>query len=677
MSECCGEGFNVVKTRTVLIGVIKSKSHSLFTTPLHSDDNIVSYKALAQRAGVSRGYSVKAGIWETHSPIGQLAGAATSITAPGDLGPLRSPIRSTAFRTITPGKPNIPVNLPGSVKPNAVRNRTYRCPEGYQFGGRFTDNRLSTCGAQLFDIPSALGLAIGVARRLARGARAATSQANVTPIAGGTGGESVIQSRKPVIPRVSIANPKLATQEASKLVSALGGVEAPTVRMVRRDGFVLEPVVSAQVLRAIPDNRDMEGAHYLMSVQSVDQLGGQELGLLSNTGVTKLSYVLPGGSSLSLEKKRPLTVGERRKLGRTVNTASNVSVQDNPVARLQEVVNQTGDGIGYTESFVNISNPNEMVSKPGKKPVIKWVDVAFGKGKKATSVSETRSGNDVSSEIGKKISNVDDAISHLNKNGSIAEIDPLILQQVLAEAAIIKSQKLDAKRTFITLPNGDKYTVYSQAKPFEHIGQKFASDVQQHLGLESPDVFFVGQGDARKYAVQDPSTALRGFKVDNSKVFKDFSPADVARIIVSDILTDQRDRGPGSIVPMSDGNTARPVLVNNFTSGLVALDKIDITNRMNMKIDDLFSADRTSQYRQYWAQLRENQRFSFKKEIDSLLKKARSFNFTNFKTRLYNDGHLSDAEKAHLEIVNKILEQRITLLTNSKDILVRVLENKQ
>ena len=372
MIECCGEGFNVVKTRTVLIGVIKSKSHSLFTTPLYDDENIVSYKALAQRAGVARGYSVKAGIWETHSPIGQLAGAGTSMTIPGDLGPLRSPIRSTGFRTVTPGKPNIPVNLPGSIKPNAVRNRTYRCPEGYQFGGRFTDNRLSTCGAQLFDIPSALGLAIGAIRRIARGARVAASQATVTPITGGAGGESVIQSRKPVIPRVSIANPKLATQEASKLISALGGVEAPTVRMVRRDGFVLEPVVSAQVLRAIPDNRDMEGAHYLMSVQSVDQLGGQELGLLSNTGVTKLSYVLPGGSSLSLEKKRPLTVGERRKLGRTVNTASAVSVENNPVARLQEVVNQTGDGIGYTESFVNISNPNEMVSKPGKKPVIKW-----------------------------------------------------------------------------------------------------------------------------------------------------------------------------------------------------------------------------------------------------------------------------------------------------------------
>lgn len=673
MSECCGEGFNVVKTRTVLIGVTKSKSRSLFNAPIRSDDNMISYKALAQRAGVSRGYSVKVGIWETHSPIGQLVGAGTSIATPGDLGPLRSPIRSTAFRTITPGKPN----LPGSIKPNVAKNRTHRCPEGYQYGGRFTDNRLSTCGAQLFDIPSALGLAIGAIRRIARGARAATSQANVTPITGGATGESVIQSRKPVIPRVSIANPKLANQEASKLVSALGGVEAPNVRMVRRDGFVLQPVVSAQVLRAIPDNRDMEGAHYLMSVQSVDQLGGQELGLLSNTGVTKLSYVLPGGSSLSLEKKRPLTVGERRKLGRTVNTASAVSVENNPVARLQEVVNQTGDGIGYTESFVNISNPNEMVSKPGKKPVVKWVDVAFGKGKKATAVSETRGGNDASSEIGKKISNIDDAIAHLNKNGSIAEIDPLILQQVLAQASIIKSQKLDAKRTFITLPNGDKYTVYSQAKQFEHIGQKFASDMQQHLGLESPDVFFIGQGDTRKYAVQDPSTALRGFKVDNSKVFKDFSPADVARILIADILTDQRDRGPGSIVPMSDGNTARPVLVNNFTSGLVALDKIDITKRMNMQIDDLFSADRTTQYRQYWAQLRENQRFSFKKEIDALLKKARSFNFTNFKTRLYSDGRLSESEKNHLDIVNRILEQRITLLTNSKDILVRVLENKQ
>ena len=51
-------------------------------------------------------------------------------------------------------------------------------------------------------------------------------------------------------------------------------------RMVRRDGFILEPVVSPKVLITIPDNRDMEGAAYILNANDVSTLGGEELGLL-------------------------------------------------------------------------------------------------------------------------------------------------------------------------------------------------------------------------------------------------------------------------------------------------------------------------------------------------------------------------------------------------------------
>ena len=87
----------------------------------------------------------------------------------------------------------------------------------------------------------------------------------------------------------------------------------------------------------------MEGAAYILNANNVSTLGGEELGLLSNTGVTKIMYVLPGGSTLSLEKVRPLTVGERRKLGRTVNAASRIDNSQIAAARLMSVAEETGD----------------------------------------------------------------------------------------------------------------------------------------------------------------------------------------------------------------------------------------------------------------------------------------------------------------------------------------------
>ena len=639
---------------------------TIIRMPLNGHQSVIDYKALAKRSGLMRKYDVKVGIIGSNSTIGQAAQAIGSMAIPGNLSPLRSPVRSAGWSALTPGKPNLPGGL------NAGKKQTTRCPEGYQYGGRFTDSRLSTCGAQLFDIPSALGLAIGALRRLARGVRNA-EQVDTIPVTGVNVGDSIVDSRRPTIPRVSNPNPKAFSLNARQLVRDMGQSPTPVTRMVRKDGFVLEPVVPAQVLRAIPDNRDMEGANYLMSIASVDALGGQELGLLSNTGVTKLTYVLPGGSSITLDKKRPLTVGERRKLGRTVNSAANIDITNDPTARLKEVVNQTGDGIGYSESFVGIKNPNEIVSKPNGKSMPRWADEVFGKGKKAKPISDSMRSNDSDSAIGKEITSIDEAVSQIASGGSLANIDPMILQEAINKANSFKREKLDASREIITAPDGRKYIQYTSGGRFEHVGQKFAADIQQHLGLESPDVFFVGEGDKRKYLTEEPSQILRGFEVDRRKTFKDYEPEDVAKLMVSDWLTDQRQRDPGSIIPMSNGEKLKPVVTNNTTSGLTALDSVKIVERQEMSIAKFFDSPEGQRYASYFMDLQQQQRFAFRREIDALLLRARKFNFTQFKTRLYNDGKLSDAEKAHLNIIGKILESRIDRYANSRETLMEIL----
>jgi hypothetical protein len=585
------------------------------------------------------------------------------VALPGNLSPIRSPIRSGGWRALTPGKPNIPGRAPGG-------DGVSRCPEGYQYGGRFTDNRLSTCGAKLFDLPSALGLAIGALRRVARGA-VPPSRGSSTAITGEPMPESIVQSRRPQIPRVGNENRGASMAAAKNLVSEIGRVDKPVVRMVRRDGFVLEPVVAAQVLRAIPDNRDMEGATYLLSVQSADQIGGQELGLLSNTGITKLTYVLPGGSQINLEKKRLLTVGERRKLGRTVNSAAKIDVSNDPTARLKEVVNQTGDGIGYSENFVNVKNPNESVSKNGK-TIPRWADELFGKGKKAKPIAESGRETDSESQIGKQITDLDRAVALISEGGKLSEIDPKILGQAISKSNVFKLEKLDSKRTLVSGPNGSRYIMHSPSSEYEHIGQRIASDFQQFLGLESPDVFFVGTGSKRNYLVEDPGSIIRGSKVDRKKTFLDYKPEDVAKILVSDWITDQRVRDPGSIVPVSDGQNTRPVLTNNYTSALTDLDEIKIRERTKMTIRDFIKSPGNDKYLSYFQQLKKEQQLAFRREIDALLLRARKFNFTQLKARLYSDGNLSGAEKARLIITEKIIETRISVYENSKNTMLEI-----
>ena len=82
-------------------------------------------------------------------------------------------------------------------------------------------------------------------------------------------------------------------------------------------------------------------------------------------------------------------------------------------------------------------------------------------------------------------------------------------------------------------------------------------------------------------------------------------------------------------------------------------------------------------YLPVFQKLQQQQKFAFRREIDALLLRARQFNFTQFKNRLYSDGKLTDAEKAHLNIIGRILELRIQKYAGSRDSLMEILGAKK
>jgi hypothetical protein len=669
-NELCCTDEEVLVTR-VILAFLDEKQHidHLRGAPAKGQ-NLIDFKALSRRNGNSRrkvsSSYIDDGIKIKANTLRSIGSTALSIATPGDMGPVRSPIRSTVYRTITPGSGGRRGgSLPG-------QNRAARCPEGYQYGGRFTDNRLSTCGAQLFDIPSALGVALGAARSAIRTSMPQTTTA--APITGArVGSSSIIQSRAAQIqiPRVGNGNSSLSASGLKNMVGEIGEYNRKwnlkVRRMVRRDGFVLEPVVPNKVLRAIPDNRDMEGAYFIMSALSPKDIGGEELGLLSNTGVRSLVYVLPGGSTLTLEKARKLEIGERRKLGRVVNTAQEVNNSSDPAARLKNVVSEIGDGLSFSEDFKGVKNPNERVGN-----TVRWAKELWSGKQKAPSapqkeVSSSRQTETFSARR-KLIKNLDEAVEMLAGGGSLSAIDPSIMPKVLQNVTLVRRQKL-AKNISTVLDSNGKFFLYESPGKNQHLAERFSSDLQQFLGMESPDVLFAGKpGEKRQYLRQDVESAIPGGVFNPNVRFEDLDVSDVARMMVSDFLTDQRERPSTSIYPIETSEGARAVLAQNTTSGLVDLSKIEITKRTKMSIEQFYAEKGKPSYSEYYQALKAEQRLLFMRLISQLIDRARKFKPSKYSDDLDMYG-LSAGEKIHLNIIGKLFESRLEILSNQKDVL--------
>mgnify|MGYP003346012983 FL=1 len=139
LSNCCDSKSEISVYRTRYFSPLLALKHvNAFHAPLNllNNSHAIVFKCAMQRAGGNRNYEVKVGTITSDSGIMQGLQSAGSMIVPGNASPARNPARSLTWQAVTPnGVPRHPhVNFfPG--KPT----RGYRCPEGFQFGGRFTD----------------------------------------------------------------------------------------------------------------------------------------------------------------------------------------------------------------------------------------------------------------------------------------------------------------------------------------------------------------------------------------------------------------------------------------------------------------------------------------------------------------------------------------------------------
>lgn len=650
----------------------------IYLRPTGGNQLLVDYKAAIRRS--RNRFAFKVGAFESGGRVGQTLQGVGSYLLPGDTSPIRSPIRSGVYGALTPGGlPGMRGGVGGAVKPD----RGYRCPEGFQYGGRFTDSRFSTCGQMLFDIFQ-LGRTIG---QIAdgpgsRGGRLVAYTGGgpqATPIRGLSESDNqILIQRAAQIPRIGAVNSKAKATAVKNGVDALRNADDGVTAMVRRDGFGMRPIVSTAILRTVPDNRNMEGATFLTAVSDIGTIGKDELGLLSNTGVSELKYVMPNGVQLSLRKDRDLTTGERRKLGRTVNAAASIDVSTDATARLRKVVEDSDGAIVYSEDFGDIKDPNSFVDARvggATKRVRKWVFETFmqGRSKKPTKPAGKPTPATAPRKTTERITSLAEAIKHLDNGGDPSVIIPSILANAMERSEKIRKERVNRFTFAYQHENGTRFIESASQHDFEHLSARVSSDIMKSLGLDAPSVYSPVGGKRATYVSTDMEDSIGAGQIVPLRNLKETTPDSVAKLAMSDWLIDVRDRSTVSTVGVKRGknisvasNLERSALGTNML-------KPQQTARQQLKIDEFFNEKRAAFYREAFQKLSRSQRNSILSQLEEMTKRARSFSWEQYIERLMADGKLSKAEETHLQIMRGIYEARLDRLVKSKEQFARII----
>jgi hypothetical protein len=305
---------------------------------------------------------IKAGLVGSSSGLGRAAQAVGSVVTPGNISPLSSPIRSRLYGALIPGGGGGALSR---LKPN--RRRQARCPAGFEFGGRFTDNRFSTCGAQLFEIPGPLELIRRAMRPTASPKLPQARAENLSEVLEGspTAARTIQIQRMAQIPRTGAFQKDKFNRSVSDSINLLKGAPKGEGRMIRRDGVVLRPVVASSVLRSFSENPDMVDGAMVRAIQLPADIGADDLALLGGPSMSKIAFVAPNGVVVSIERSRPFTIGEKRKFPRMINSLAESSTKDNIISNIENFAKNSEGAFKFITDTGNVPKPLELVTYTG------------------------------------------------------------------------------------------------------------------------------------------------------------------------------------------------------------------------------------------------------------------------------------------------------------------------
>ena len=326
----------------------------------------------------SDGLEEKAGLVGSGSGVGRALQGIGSAVTPGNISPITSPIRSRVYGALVPGGGGGALSR---LKPN--RKRQARCPAGFEFGGRFTDNRFSTCGAQLFEIPGPLELARRAIRATAAPKLPQARAENLSEVLEGspTAARTIQIQRMAQIPRTGAFQKDRFNRSVTDSVNLLKGAPKGEGRMIRRDGVILRPVVPSSVLRSFSENPDMVDGAMVRAIQLPADIGADDLALLGGPSMSKIAFVAPNGVTISIERSRPFTIGEKRKFPRMINSLAESSNKDNIIKNIEDFANASEGAFKFNVDSGDIPDALQLVEYTGtdgvKRKAPRWLYETF------------------------------------------------------------------------------------------------------------------------------------------------------------------------------------------------------------------------------------------------------------------------------------------------------------
>jgi hypothetical protein len=383
------------------------EAKSMLTQPISGRQNAIDYKASLIRFYSSHveveGKTLevddnrlevkRVGLFGSSSAAGQAVQAAGSIALPGDLSNIRSPIRSQIYEALTPGIPGRPrLRGRGALRRagRGARNK-FRCPPGFEKGGTFTNAEFSTCGAQILRIPNGLGgLAPDAQRSLARLSRDADLVRTIGDLRKNRNSADIIRAAQiPTAPKkVNATNMKKSTDY---ILSRIAEGEAATDRVVRRDGVILEPVVSTAALGGLDEFDDMADGSYIANSRS-GVFGADDIPMFA-TGIRDIIFPIGDAGAVRLYREGGELSPEEREGLRAAASDAARSASDgaDPTAVLREFVDNSdgrfalellvSQGEGDTRDYVSAEERmNERIKvRSGSNIVIvpRWVYETF------------------------------------------------------------------------------------------------------------------------------------------------------------------------------------------------------------------------------------------------------------------------------------------------------------
>lgn len=668
------------KTKRHLEPFIRSKSAILRSTQPLSDRNIINYKAamFARSTKARIGSSipvtdVKVGLIGSQGRIGQTVQGVASVALPGDMSDIRSPIRSRIYSALTPGGGGGGRRIPGR------NERGYRCPAGFQFGGRFTDRNYSTCGAQLFELPAQLGRALaGPGKRPAITPASAESLSEVIEGQGDSRQRAIQIMRMAQVPRSGAENPKVRSATASKVIAGLIGTPSGESRLIRKDGVVLRPIVPSSVLRNFGGNPDMENGIFVRSIDKPSDIVGDDLALLAGPAIMNVSYVAPNGSVLSIERQRPLTVGERRKFGRQLNRVAGTSDKYDVGNNIREFANNSGGAFKYSEKFPNIEKPLDLIEVEddnGKKiQVRRWVYETFmkdgskGKVKPAREKETLREDGASANEI---VTDINDAVKMIDDGGDPLDLPPALIADALRRSDKYQARKLGTGVTEYSDGSGRSFYQIPETRKNGAIAERVYTDIASQLGIPTPGARFVGKEGSRETILADASNG--SLRTDSDLSLDKTPPAELMKVFMSDFLADARDRSPATLRPVRTQSGTAVIPSSNELSALAGLDAAEIQKRFDIDLPEYLQGRNGMIYRNSFGRMSARERAEATSVYDTLIERARKFKWQEYISRISADGNLSTAEKKHLDILRKLYESRLEKLVSKKKETIRLL----